>query len=92
MDVHKSSNKSNVAIDSVLDSESARRLAVCQYFKRVLFSVASHYPYCRAWNQCSLDREHCDFHGRRFKFKPCHGGVRVVRMCSKLVGLPDEES
>ena len=92
MDVHKPSKKSNAAIDSVFDSGSAQCLAVCPFFKRVLFSVPSHYPYCKAWNQCSLDREHCDFHGRRFKFKPCLGGVRVVWMCSKLVGLPDLES
>jgi hypothetical protein len=77
-------------IDSVLDRVVSKRLAVCPYFKRVLFSRECSPDVVHLYNLCCLDREHCSSHGRRLKFKPCFAGVRVVWVCPKVVGFPLE--
>lgn len=84
-------SETTIEINSVLDNASAQRLVVCPYFKRVLFSRECSPSVVSSWNMCSLTREHCGFHGRRLKFRPCFAGVRVVWICSMLVGLPDVE-
>jgi hypothetical protein len=76
----------------VLDSLTAKTLAVCPYIKKVSFSRGSS-PYVHHfWNMCSLTRKHCSSHGKRYKFKPCFGGCRVAWVCPELVGLPALDS
>jgi len=82
---------SNVEINSILDSASGKRLAECPFLKKVLFNRSSSLDVVHFWNMCSMDNEHCDFHGRKLRFKPCFSGVRVCWLCPKLVGLPNEE-
>jgi len=76
----------------VLDSATAKALAVCPYFKTVLWNRCSSLDAVRRWNSCSLGSHHCSFHGKRYKFKPCFGGVRVVWVCPNVVGLPALDS
>lgn len=77
----------DVSAGLVLDTVSAKRLAACPFFKRVLFSRESSPDVCHLWNLCSLDAGHCDSHGRKLRFKPCFAGVRVAWICPKFVGL-----
>jgi len=84
-------NGYQVVVGSVLDMASAQRLVVCPYFKRVVFSREWCPNIHHFWKMCCLDKEHCDFHGRRLKFKPCFAGVRVAWVCPKAIGLPNLE-
>lgn len=70
----------------VLDSVVGKRLAVCPFVVRKALVVPRAFPSC--WNSCSLDRGHCDFHGRRLKFSS-YGidSLRVVWVCPKIVDL-----
>lgn len=84
-------SSSQVVVGSVLGKVCGSRLAVCPHVKRVLFSLESFPNVYHSENVCSLDKEHCSSHGRRLKFSPCFGGVRVAWVCPKLVGLPNAE-
>ena len=76
----------------VLDSIAAKALAVCPFLKRVLWNRCSSLDIFRLWNLCTLSSQHCPFHGRRYKFRPCFGGCRIVWACPQIIGLPDLES
>jgi len=86
-----SDSLNSVTVGSILDSSSSKRLAVCPYFKMVLWNRRSSLDVVRRWNSCSLGSHHCSFRGKRYKFKPCFGGVRVVWICPNVAGLPNEE-
>lgn len=79
-----------MSFNSLIGEIVDKRLVVCPYFKRVLFSRACSPEIFHSWCMCSLDKSHCDSHGRCLKFKPCFGGVCVAWVCSKLVGLPSD--
>lgn len=83
---------SPIVVGSVIsDRVLAHRLAVCPFMKRVLWNRRSSLDVFGVWNSCSLGSHHCSSRGRRLKFKPCFGGVRVVWVCPDVVGLPDVE-
>lgn len=82
-------SSSQVVVDSfVFDSVTGKRLAVCPFFKTVLFSRESSPSVVHLWNLCSLSKEHCDFHGRRLKFSS-YGmdSLKVCWVCPKIVDL-----
>jgi len=80
----------SIEIGSVLSRESARLLANCCFCRRVLFSRSSSPEIQYSWLLCTLDREHCDFHGKCARFKVRFDGYHVIWRCSKLVGLPSD--
>jgi hypothetical protein len=70
----------------VFDDVVGKRLAVCPFFKRVLFSRGnSPYSY-NCWNMCFLDKGHCGSGGKRLKFAS-YGvdSLRVVWICPRIV-------
>jgi len=71
-----------------VDRALARRLKICPYLRRVPFGNEG-----RHWNLCCVDNKkgHCDFRGRRLKFKPRSVGFYVAWVCPKLVGISFEE-
>lgn len=74
----------------VFDDTVGKRLAVCPYIKKVLFSRESSPSVFHSWNMCSLssDKGHCDFHGKRLKFSSYgSGSLRVIWVCPKIVDL-----
>ena len=70
-----------------VDRAFARRLRACPYLRQVPFNVDRH------WNMCCFDnkKRHCDFHGRRLKFKPRSVGFRVAWVCPRLVDVSFRE-
>jgi hypothetical protein len=79
----------SIVVSSVLDRAVGKRLAVCPYFKSVLFSRESSPSVQRFWNMCDLDKSHCATRGKCLKFESCGiDSLRVSWICSKVVGLP----
>jgi hypothetical protein len=72
----------------ILDRDVSHRLAVCPFLKQVLCTVYVNAPqYHRVSNMCSLNGLHCEFHGRRLKFKAYFRGNRVVWVCPNITDL-----
>lgn len=61
-----------------------KRLVWCPHCHRVLWSSASSPSRVFTWLKCDVDDAHCDFKGRRLKFKPSGSGTRVAWVCPKL--------
>jgi len=80
-----------IEIGSIFVDAVGKRLAVCPYFKSVLFSRESSPSVQRFWNMCDLDKSHCATCGKCLKFES-YGidSLRVVWVCPKVVGLPLE--
>lgn len=76
----------SVTVGFVCDVVDKERLAFCPYFERVFFNRFSSRGVSRTWNKCCLDSGHCDFHGRRVRFKPHFDGTcTIVWVCPKAV-------
>lgn len=83
----------SVTVGFICDKAGKEQLVFCPHFERIFFSRFSSLGVSRTWNKCCLDLGHCDFRGRRVRFKPHFNGTyTVVWVCPKLVGLPDRES
>lgn len=72
----------------IVDREVAKRLAVCPFARKVLFSRESCPGLLRSWNMCGLDSAHCDFRGVRLKFAGYGIDLlRVIWYCPKFADL-----
>jgi len=89
----ESGNSVPIVGSVISDRRLAHRLAVCPFCRAVFYSVRGFPRMHRVWNMCSVDEEHCDFHGKRLKFSS-YGvdSLRVMWVCPKIVALSVLES
>ena len=70
----------------ILGDAVGKQLAPCPFLVRKALAIAKSFPSC--WDLCSLDKGHCDFHGKRLKFESFGvDSLRVIFVCPKIVDL-----
>ncbi len=78
-----------IIVGDTVSLECGHSVVDCPHICRVLFTPrgSGNESFKHTWNECRLDSGHCDFHGRRFKFRSCWTHLKVVWVCPKILSL-----